>query len=182
MKTSILTAFIFVLSLTSFSQDLSEEEQKLYDLVMEYRSEKGLSEIPFSPSLTIVAQTHVKDLMENDPTSDECNLHSWSSNGNWTPCCYTDDHAEADKMWSKPSELTSYSGTGYEIACYYWSSNPEVQMTAEQALEQWKNSSGHNAVMVNKSMWKNHDWQAIGVGIYGNYAVIWFGEEEDPLN
>lgn len=179
MKRAFWILFTSCFSLHSFAQNLSEEEQKLYDLVMEYRAEKGLPEIPLSPSLTIVAQTHVKDLMENDPTSDECNLHSWSSNGNWTPCCYTDDHAEAEKMWSKPSELTSYTGNGYEIASYYWSSNPIKQMTAEQALEQWKNSSGHNAVLINKSNWKDNNWQAIGIGIYGNYAAIWFGEEPD---
>jgi uncharacterized protein YkwD len=171
-----VTCFLF----NSFAQNLSEEEQRLYDLVMEYRDEKGLPEIPLSPSLTIVAQTHVKDLMENDPTSDECNLHSWSSKGNWTPCCYTDDHAQAEKMWSKPSELTSYSGNGYEIASYFWSSDPSVGISASQALNQWKNSSGHNAVITNKSIWKNYNWQAIGVGINGNYAVIWFGEESDP--
>jgi uncharacterized protein YkwD len=178
MKISILAICIFFFNLVAISQELSEEEQKLYDLVMEYRSENGLLEIPLSSSLTIVAQTHVKDLMENDPTSDECNLHSWSSNGNWTPCCYTDDHAQAEKMWSKPSELTNYQGNGYEIASAFWSSN-DNQITAEQALKQWQNSSGHNAVIINKSVWKNHPWQAIGIGIYGNYAVIWFGDEMD---
>ena len=34
-------------------------------------------------------------------------------------------------------------------------------------------------VMVNKGIWKNSNWEAIGVGIYKNYAVVWFGEEED---
>jgi hypothetical protein len=117
--------------------------------------------------------------MENDPVSDDCNLHSWSTKGNWIPCCYTDDHAELEKVWSKPSELTDCSGKGYEIASYYWNSNPLKQMTAEQALEQWKKSSGHNAVLINKSNWKDNNWQAIGIGIYGNFAAIWFGEELD---
>jgi hypothetical protein len=46
--------------LNSYAQNLSEEEQKLYDLVMEYRAAKGLPEILLSPSLTIVAQTQLK--------------------------------------------------------------------------------------------------------------------------
>jgi len=175
----LFTALTILLCSFSQAQNLSKEEQKLYDLVMEYRSEKGLPEIPYSASLTIVAQMHVKDLQDNDPVTDECNLHSWSDKGNWTPCCYTDDHAESECMWSKPAELTNYKGNGYEIACAYWSSDESIVMTAEQALSQWKKSSGHNAVIINKSIWKNTTWKAIGIGIYKNYAVIWFGEEQD---
>jgi hypothetical protein len=41
---------------------LSPDEQELYDLIMDYRTAESLDTIPFSPSLTLVAQTHAEDL------------------------------------------------------------------------------------------------------------------------
>ena len=158
----------------SFGQNLSDEETELYNIIMEYRSSKGLTKIPLSKSLTFVAQTHVKDLVKNKPDVGNCNMHSWSNKGNWTPCCYTDDHARAKCMWNKPSELTSYKGNGYEIA--HWNSGTA---TAEGALSSWKRSSGHNAVIINQGVWDSHPWKAIGIGIYKGFAVVWFGEERD---
>lgn len=157
------------------AQTLSSGEKKLYDLVMKYRAEKGLPAIPVSKSLTIVAQTHVKDLQDNGPSEGRCNMHSWSAKGRWKSCCYTDDHAQAACMWSKPAELTSYKANGYEIA--YMSS---AEVTAEGALAGWKISPGHNQVVINAGMW-NTPWKAIGIGVYKNYAVIWFGHEPDSL-
>ena len=142
---------------------------------MEYRVSKGLGLIPLSGSLTIVAQTHVKDLKNNNPTNNLCNMHSWSSNGSWSSCCYTSDHKQASCMWNKPKELTSYKASGYEIA--YGSSNARI--TAEDALNGWKNSSGHNAVIINQGIWTNKLWKAIGIGITDGYAVVWFGEDLD---
>ena len=56
---------------------LSSEEKKLYNLIVEYRKVKGLESIPLSSKLTMVAQTHAKDLSENHkPFDGECNLHS----------------------------------------------------------------------------------------------------------
>ena len=143
---------------------------------MEYRKEKGLPQIPISVSLTFVAQTHVKDLANNRPNNGICNAHSWSSNGKWRACCYTADHARAECMWSKPRELTNYQGNGYEIAC--WSS---ADIDANQALAEWKSSSGHNAVIINQGIWKDQ-WNAIGIGIYQGFAVVWFGKEFDRKN
>ena len=134
----LFTLILVLVSNTSFAQVLTDEEKKLYDLIMEYRNENGLPDIPFSKSLTYVAQTHVKDLYNNRPNNGNCNLHSWSSNGNWTPCCYTPDHAQAKCMWSKPSEMTSYKGYGYEIA----SENSELlkaKRAKENAIENIKN-------------------------------------------
>lgn len=162
-----------------FSQTFNSEEKQLYDLIMEYRSENNLPVIPISTTLTLVAQTHVRDLKNNKPDQDDCNAHSWSSNGSWTPCCYTADHANAKLMWSKPRELTSYKGNGYEIAC--GSNNPvydQSDVSAETALEGWKRSRPHNAVILNQGVWKDK-WNAIGIGIYGNFAVVWFGKEVD---
>lgn len=179
MKTIILVITLSFFALTINAQELSSEEQKLYDLMMAYRKKKGLPEIPVSPSLTIVAQTHVRDLCENRPDQGDCNSHSWSDKGQWSPCCYTPDHAQAECMWNKPRELTSYQGYGFEIAC--GSSDPlyaSFVMTAEYALESWKGSPGHNAVIINANSW-DEPWQAIGIGIYKGFAVAWFGNEPD---
>jgi uncharacterized protein YkwD len=77
-------------------------------------------------------------------------------------------------MWEKPKEISGYESPGYEIV--YWNSGTA---NAAKALEGWKKSPGHNMVMINSDMWKKVTWNAIGVGIYGNYAVAWFGEIED---
>lgn len=154
---------------------ISSEEQKLYQLLNEHRNQYGLQAIPLSVSLTNVAQTHVRDLSNYPPSQyGQCNLHSWSDNGPWSSCCYTPDHAQAQCMWSKPKELTSYTGAGYEISAM------ATTMSAQTALNIWKASSGHNAVMINQSTWAGVTWNAVGVGINNNYAVIWFGEEKDP--
>ncbi len=151
------------------------EGLRLYRLIMEYRASQGLPEIPLSPSLTFVAQAHVRDLQVHYRGGGGCNFHSWSAAGDWTPCCYTSDHAQAECMWNKPQELTDYEGYGFEIA-YYSSGGAD----ATGALQSWRGSSLHNAVVVNDGIWQEHPWGAIGVGIYGNYACVWFGEEPDP--
>jgi len=153
---------------------VSGGEQRLYRLLMEYRRSKGLPPIPLSPSLSFVARAHVRDL-QGHPPSGKCNGHSWSADGPWTPCCYTDDQARAQCMWDKPKELTRYPGNGYEISAWY-----SAQQDPETALSSWKASPLHNAVIVNSGVWARIRWKAVGVGIYGSYAVVWFGEEDDP--
>jgi uncharacterized protein YkwD len=174
MKKVFFIFLIAVIATPSFSQSLNTEETKLYNLIMDYRRSEGLPNIPLSKSLTIVAQTHVRDLEENRPDKGACNMHSWSANGKWTPCCYTADHAKAQGMWNKPKELTNYKGDGYEIAF-----NTTASATAETALGSWKTSKGHNDVILNKSIWKTQNWKAIGIGVYQNYAVVWFGSVPD---
>ncbi len=86
-------------------------------------------------------------------------------------------------MWDKPRELTDYSGDGFEIAfAKYKSDNSDPKLTASEALEGWKKSSGHNMVIVNKGSFKKMNWEAMGVGIYRGYATVWFGSEKDLLN
>jgi len=179
MRKAFLLILILLFSESVFSQPLSLEETKLYEILMQYRAEKGLTKIPLSSSLTFVAQTHAKDLVINKPDNDICNAHSWSSKGNWTPVCYTPDHAQAKLMWSKPKELTSYKADGFEIACGSNVCCTDFVMTAEYALKSWKMSKGHNAVIVNEGPWSTLNWKAIGIGIQNGFAVVWFGEELD---
>jgi uncharacterized protein YkwD len=179
-NTQLVVAQQSIQHLKNFTVCINENEMNLYNLVMQYRQQNGLPIIPLSPSLTYVAQTHCKDLVVNKPKTANCNLHSWSSNGSWSSCCYTADHKQATCMWNKPRELTNYKGNGYEIAFYIWSSaNAYYTATPEEALAGWKSSEGHNSVILNKSLWKSAHWNSIGIGIYRGYATIWFGEEKD---
>jgi uncharacterized protein YkwD len=155
---------------------LTSEEKKLYDLMMDYRKSKGLEPIPISAKLTLVAQTHVRDLSDNyqfDPEN-KCNPHSWSKKGNWSACCYTSDHKKASCMWDKPKEIADYTSAGYEIA--YYSSRGA---SAAEGLEGWKKSPAHNPLIINDGMWSKAHWKAVGVGFYKEYGVVWFGEATD---
>ena len=158
---------------------VSEKEAKLYYIINAYRESQGLQKLSFSKSLTIVARTHVSDSntytpeKQRDSRGMQGNLHSWSNHGSWTPVVYTSDHEYAANMWSKPRELTSYTGNGYEISS--WNSG---NITPEDALDLWKNSSGHNAVMTTQGNWS--DLKTMGVAIDGKYAHVWFGSAADP--
>ncbi len=174
MVLCLLLISSFKIHAQTTSTDLTSSEMELYRLIMEYRQQKGLPSIPISKSLTYVAKLHAKDLQENFVYGGQCNMHSWSSKGNWKPCCYTSDHSQAACMWNKPRELTSYKGDGFEIAHMHSSSAMPLG-----ALNSWKGSSGHNNVMINVGMWAPQKWKAIGIGIYGKFALVWFGTEED---
>jgi len=150
---------------------LEPEEQKLYELINEYRNQNGLPPIPLSPSLTLVANRHVQDLERNirDLT------HGWSN------CPYDAANSETYKcMWNAPQRLgTAYTGYGYENA---HGGSGGYQATAASALESWQGSSAHNAVILNQGMWQDKQWNALGIGMYGGYAVLWFGNESDPAS
>jgi uncharacterized protein YkwD len=177
----LLVMFGFSIKPTTVSPPevcLNSEEQKLYELMMTYRKSKGLEPIPISAKLTTVAQTHAKDLMNHykfDFTN-KCNPHSWSTKGKWSSCCYTSDHKQAKCMWDKPKEIAGYAGAGYEIA--YYSSKGA---TAVEGLEGWKKSAAHNPLIINDGMWSKANWKSIGIGFYGEYGIVWFGELEDEV-
>jgi uncharacterized protein YkwD len=146
---------------------LEAEERKLYDMVNDYRALHGLPAIPLSKALTSVANRHAQDLSQNIGYL----THSWSD----APF-NSSDSSTWSNMWTAPQRLqTGYPGYGYENA--YWNS---AGVTAENSLLGWQNSPAHNSVILNQNGWENLDWQAVGVGIYGEYAVLWFGEEVDP--
>jgi uncharacterized protein YkwD len=168
----IIFLLLLMIGLTAHAQQKSTvratpEEMKLYSLINQYRKQHNLKEIPFSSSLTLVAQMHCKDLVENLGYL----THAWST------CKYDAGNSKTYScMWLKPSELTSYKGYGYE--CAHGGTGGYVA-TAESSLEGWKKSKPHNEVILNRGIWKTMDWNAIGVGILNGYACIWFGVEED---
>jgi hypothetical protein len=160
---------------------------RIAELINDYRTANGLPRIPLSPSLRAVAEAHVLDMAASEDGGisfvrgqDErglpCNSHSWSNRGNWTPVCYTGDHHYAEAMWSKPREITrgAYPGYGFEIG--HQSTGTVV---AENAVQGWQSSPAHNAVILELGPWRGKDWQAMGVGVYGHSAFIWFGQEPD---
>jgi uncharacterized protein YkwD len=185
MKKVVIPALLIIIT-TGFSSikekvvetTLSQEEQKLYNLIMEYRKSKNLAPIPLSLKLTKVAQVHATDLTTNYKFDfdNKCNPHSWSKKGKWSACCYTNDHKQARCMWDKPREIAQYNSNGYEIA--YYSSKGA---TAEEGLAGWKLSPGHNPLIVNEGTWAKVSWKGIGIGIVGEYGVVWFGEVEDSF-
>ncbi|MBU0486569.1 MAG: CAP domain-containing protein [Bacteroidetes bacterium] len=165
-----------VLSAENDTICLSADEYKLWQMINEYRKQKRLPAIPLSRSLTYVAQKHAEDLSLYFKFSSRCNMHTWSDKGNWTSCCYSADHKKASCMWDKPREMTSYPGNGYEIS---HGGDEYYVVTPDFALTGWKGSTSHNEVILNKGIWKDVKWKAIGIGMYKNFAVVWFGEEED---
>ena len=175
-----------IVSFTQSDRDeycLSKEEKQLYALINDYRKKQKLPPIALSASLSKVARIHATDLQVNAPhTKTGCNLHSWSEKGAWESCCYTADHKKASCMWNKPRELSNYKGDGYEIC--YASSNPTDLyhvIDPSNAIEAWRSSKFHNEVIINKGIWKEVKWQAVGVGVYKGFATIWFGKEKDML-
>lgn len=158
---------------------LTETETELYRLINKYRVQKGLPVVTLSASLSYVAQTHARDQEENFKDGNRCNMHSWSNKGKWSACCYTSDHKKAKCMWDKPRELTNYKSDGFEISFYSTYNYDSPADFARDILDGWKKSPGHNNMIINKSIWRDMDWQVIGIGVYGEYANVWFGNAKD---
>lgn len=153
---------------------ISDAELHLYRLINEYRLAAGLEIIPMSKSLSYVAHVHVRDLFENRPDFQSCNLHSWSDKGNWTPCCYAKDPNRTNCMWNKPREITNYMGNGQELIL--WENIPATPLSA---FDQWRNYDLTNDMLLNQGRWSEKNWKALGVAIFEGYASIWFGEVAD---
>ena len=160
---------------------INEDEAELLQLVDGYRVENGLNKVSWSKSLMTVAQWHAVDASLNAARifSDSCNLHSWSDTRPdlWTGGCYTSDHANASMMWNKPREITNgvYTAYGFENAAWGYYS-------AAAALNGWKGSPGHNAVILNQGVWASYPWKAMGVGVdlSRRYYFLWFSTANDP--
>lgn len=95
---------------------ISPVEKQLFDKINTLLNEYGEKSLSLSASLSLVAKTHVDDLMKNRPDTSICNLSSWSDKGNWTSCCHNPYVPQQDCMWDKPKEITPYPYRGYELA------------------------------------------------------------------
>ena len=153
---------------------ISPMDYKLYTMINDYRARYDLPPIPLSKSLSYVASVHVKDLFLNHPDRGSCNSHSWSASGHWKPFCYPRDENKKNSVWDKPKELTNYKGKGYEIV--YWENSAAV---IDSVITFWKSVDYFNSFLMNTGKWNGKRWNAIGVSIFENYAVAWFGELSD---
>jgi hypothetical protein len=161
---------------------LSLAELDLYHKIIDYRASQGLDPLPLSKSLTLTAGRHVADIRENfwaegrEPPNG-ANLHSWSD------ATYYADHSNPQAMWEAPERLgTPYDSPGYEIFAAGYPGNAA-------ALQGWKASPGHNAVLTETGTFARVDFATIGIGLDtsdgpGPYAgrvfTAWFGAEPDP--
>ena len=157
---------------------LNAQEAALVQLVNNYRVQNGKPALPASRWLVTTGQWHVWDRIANNAVGGACNPHSWSAAmpNLWQPVCYTSDHAQAAQMWAKPRQISlgAYSGNGFEN-----SADSGAPMTAAQALLQWQGSPAHRDVILNQGSWAGIAFGGLGVGIQGNYAVLWFGDRAD---
>jgi len=161
----------------------------LAEMINAWRAEHDLPPVPYSPLLSAVAEAHVKDMeaqkdgglavleMKDKATGLECSPHSWSDGGEWTPVCYTPDNRYALAMYEKPKEITkgAYPGYGFEIGTF-----DTIPITPAIALEWWRQSAPHSAVVLEQGAWAGSNFQAMGVAIGGHFAYVWFGREADP--
>lgn len=160
----------------------SVEVHRIAVLINDFRRANGLPPVAISPALTEVADAHAHDLEENRPdltvdvSGRRCNMHSWSAASGWTPVCYTPDHARAEMMWGKPREVTRgrYPGMGFEIAARHG-----IGIDADTAFDLWRSSRDHLDVILETGPWRGARWQAMGIGLDGQFAVIWFGKAPD---
>lgn len=175
------------------SPELSAKEKELIKLVNDYREQHGKKRLKVSKSLMKVARTHINDLNMNfdinNPPVDirgiKGNMHSWSDKGNWTPVVYTEDHKYSHLMHNKPKEITGYNQTGVEVAVNGF------MITPQRALKSWKNSPGHNDVILSQNGWKDPSPELIesgftglanmGVAINGDYACVWFSHDDNGI-
>jgi hypothetical protein len=154
---------------------ISESEWKLYRMINEYRRQYDLPAIPLSKSLCFVAATHAKDLALHHSEDSPCNFHSWSDKGAWKPFCYPADENKKNSVWDKPRELSKYNNKGYEIV--YWENSDAV---IDSIINFWRSMEYFNSFLMNTGKWQGKTWNAIGISIYENYALAWFGEVPDP--
>ncbi len=150
---------------------LTEQERALGDALNAHRLAMGLRPVPFSLSLTEVAQAHAADLERHRPHQGACGLPSWSGGGGAVACCYTADHQQARCMWNKPRELTGYPGDGHELT---------FQGKSGDALDVWLGDSAHRAVVDETGSWQGAAWQAMGIAVGPDTTHLWLGRETDP--
>lgn len=180
----VITLFLFILSaafcLKTFAQtkcegekifnekncsgdEVNQSEKELYRLVNEYRAQNNLPPIPLSDSLSIVANRHLLDLILNIKSL----THGWSN------CLYDIKNKDTwNCVFESPKRLkVDYAGKGFENL---YRNNGGNAMPA-LALEAWKKSAMHNALILNLNNWKDIKFDAFGIAINGQYAALWFG-------
>ncbi|MFO0667387.1 MAG: CAP domain-containing protein [Polyangiaceae bacterium] len=160
--------------------DPGESGKKLADAVNDYREKNGLARIAWSPSLGIVAATHLRDIEKwySPGAQDNCNMHGWSNQTFWHGCCYVQADPDGPCMWDKPRELTGFPGNGFEVAASIGGGGAK----AADAVDAWDSSPGHRSVILNQGDWRRLQWRSIGAAMGKNYAFVWFSDAAQPVS
>ena len=153
---------------------ISPAEKALADSINKIRVQNGMKALQLSISLSLVAKTHVQDLLLHHPDTSICNLSSWSDKGSWTACCYNPYVVNHEAMWKKPKELTNYRYRGYEMVAYM-----QEKMQVDSLLRYWKETEETKNMILTKGVYAKKIWICMGVGINRNYASVWFGQRRD---
>ncbi len=128
---------------TAGGQDASE--QAVFDLINTYRTQNGLAPLKVSPTLSRAAAWMVSDMVQN---------------------AYFDHY---DHLGRSPFQRV--------VDCGYGSSGAgeilAVAGSGATAVQLWKGSPGHNAIMLGAN------WKVMGVGHAGNYWAVDFGSLDD---
>jgi hypothetical protein len=75
---------------------------------------------------------------------------------------------------NKPQELTLYTGQAHEL-CYFDSHDIHI----DTVFNFWFKVEQAKDILTNNRKWSFYVWQAMGIGIYKQYACVWLGEEKD---
>ena len=133
---------------------LEPEEQELLGLINDYRVENGLQPLNVSPTLTAAAEWMAWDMAENGY------------------------NAHTDSLGRQPSERVV--DFGYDYATWTGENVAAGQPTAQIVFDVWRNSPGHNTVMLLP------EFRVIGLGhaynghsYYGHYWTIDLGGYDD---
>lgn len=120
--------------------DISQQAKEVLSLVNAERKKQGLSSLTLSSKLTAVANEKARDMAEN-------NYFSHTS-----------------PTYGSPFQMLQQYGIRYRTAGENIAYN---QQTAEQVMNDWMNSSGHRANILNDS------FTEIGIGYYSKGNPYW---------
>lgn len=150
------------------------EELELLHMINDYRATFNKPEINLSNSLCYVAYLHNHDLIQNHPDTGICNMHSWSDNNEWTPCCYHSKTEDKSCLFNKPAELTNFPGSGYELI--YWDSK---FAKPRDAFDLWRTTNYSRDILLNEGKWSEELWSAAGVSVEDDYVILWLSTFDD---
>lgn len=164
-RLSILAGLVLALALlviaaappgpASASPDLDSEEQAFLALINDYRTANGLEPLTLNDKLIATARWMAQDMAANDYFS------------------------HTDSLGRDPFQRMADFGYTYNT----WKGENLAAgiATAQEAFELWKNSSAHNAVMLNPYFRVIGIARAYGEGTtYGWYWATEFGGQGDP--
>ncbi|MFA8451606.1 MAG: SPOR domain-containing protein [Bacteroidales bacterium] len=191
MRTPTLKLFFFTFLLSlfllpriTFAQvsipadfKISERSKEIIDQINKYRKENNLPEIKISTSLCWVAYLHNEDLIHNQCDTADCTLSSWSDIDLWQGGCINQKNRNIKISRNKPKEICNYPSQGFELT-FWQNTHPDT----ESVIKDWTSDNISRNIIINKGIWRNHEWNAIGASAIGNYVLVWFGSSIDPVH